>query len=97
MSIIFWRGDGYRAEVKLDGQHVEMLVHINEKGYFAILFDKMLEREIGRQEIADFEDGKRYAISMAASYLRRFTRERFPVVEWKPTSYLRDKLELLGT
>lgn len=97
MSIIFSRGDGYHAEVKLDGQHVQVLVHINEQGYFAILFDKMLNREIGRQEIVDFDDGKKYGASMAASYLRRFTRQKFPVMEWKPTPYLRDKLEMLHT
>ncbi len=96
MSIIFSRGDGYQAEVKLDGQHIELLVHINETGCFAVLFDKVLKRQIGKEQVIDFEDGKQYAVSMGSSYLRRFTRQKFPAIEWKPTSYLRDKLEMLG-
>ncbi len=96
MSIIFSRGDGYQAEVKLDGQHIELHVHINETGCFAVLFDKVLKRQIGKEQVIDFEDGKQYAVSMGSSYLRRFTRQKFPAIEWKPTSYLRDKLEMLG-
>jgi hypothetical protein len=97
MSITYSRGDGYQTEVQLGGLCIGILVHINERGCFAIVTDKILKKPVGQQEVEDFEDGKRYAVSMAASYLRRFTRERFPAVEWKPTSYLRNKLELLTT
>jgi hypothetical protein len=96
MSITFSRGDGYEAEVSVAGQHLSLLAHINENGYVAFVFDKNRRKALGDpQSVTDFDDGKQYAIHIAATYLQQFTKEKFPTVEWRPTAYLQNKLDRL--
>jgi len=77
-------GDGFVADVDVDGQHLRLFSEIYELGHRAVVYDVNAKNEIARHDADSLEGGKRMAEESAANYLKYVHGiTPLPAVNWQ--------------
>jgi hypothetical protein len=77
-------GNGFRAEVKVDGQHLRLFSEVYMLGHVAAVYDVNAKREIARHDVENLDTGKLEAKRSAANHLKYVHGiTPMPGVEWQ--------------
>ena len=84
MSSIPTVGDGFLAEVKVEGHHLRLFSEVYEMGHRAVVYDVNAKREIARIDADSLDEGKRKAEESAWDYLKhQHGIAQIPIVSWQ--------------
>ena len=85
-------GDGFWAELEVNGQHLRLFSEVYELGHRAVVYDMKTKHEIARRDADSLEDGKRIAEQSAADYLKRVHGvASLPPVNWSMNAQTQQK------